>query len=68
QTGDVLIIYSDGLTDALNKKGNLYGNERLLELSSKENINVSNINIEVNKFADGTRLPDDLTITMIKCI
>jgi serine phosphatase RsbU (regulator of sigma subunit) len=34
--GDILVVYSDGLTEAENPQGELFGEERLLDLIRKE--------------------------------
>jgi sigma-B regulation protein RsbU (phosphoserine phosphatase) len=34
--GDILVVYSDGLTDAENPQGEMFGEERLLKLIRQE--------------------------------
>ena len=34
--GDILVVYSDGLTDAENPQGEMFGDERLLEIIQRE--------------------------------
>ena len=62
-----LILYTDGITEAFNKKDELYGKKRLLsfvnsnsELHGKQLIEAL-VN-DVNKFAEGTEQSDDMTV------
>jgi PAS domain S-box-containing protein len=69
--GSGLILYSDGLTEAMNKAEEEFGLERLtglvcnnFEKSSEE---ISNIIIkEINIFSAGTEQMDDMTLLVLK--
>ena len=68
---DILIIYSDGITEAQNSNGELYGENKLIELvkqntqlTSQEIVN-SVIN-DVEEFSNGGKYTDDKTIVVIK--
>ncbi len=70
-SGDVLVVYSDGITEAMDRKEEEFGEERLINLI-KENRHLSAselidkiINI-VNKHAEGEDQMDDMTIVIIK--
>lgn len=69
--GSLLVIYSDGITEAFNKSEKMYGDERLfdlirnnIELSSQEL--ASKILDDVNYFADSAPQSDDITLMIIK--
>jgi serine phosphatase RsbU (regulator of sigma subunit) len=71
KSGDVLIAYSDGVTEARNNVGNFFGLEKYLNLlrtlkhlSAKE-IGASIIS-EIDKFAGDTRANDDISLIIIK--
>ncbi|GMR25522.1 MAG: hypothetical protein BMS9Abin39_0827 [Ignavibacteria bacterium] len=70
-TGEYLIIYSDGLTEAINEEGNFYGENKLLELLSG-NLNLSSevlgekMLAEIHAFMGKAKTHDDLTIAIIK--
>jgi sigma-B regulation protein RsbU (phosphoserine phosphatase) len=69
--GDVLVFYTDGLTEARNGADEEYGAERLLDslkachrLAAKEVANrcVS----DLQRFLSGTRMTDDLTVMVVR--
>jgi len=69
--GDVLVIYSDGITEAFNTEGKLFGRNRLQEIikeyccSDPEQI-VYKIIEEVEKFAGAGQYVDDKTLIVVK--
>jgi sigma-B regulation protein RsbU (phosphoserine phosphatase) len=70
---DLLLIYSDGITEAMDASGEEFGEERLAALvdeHKKESAqNVINIVIDaVNKHAEGRPQMDDMTLVVIKRI
>jgi sigma-B regulation protein RsbU (phosphoserine phosphatase) len=65
--GDTLFLYTDGVTEAMNKKQELYSDERLLEfLTGIEAQNAEDMIVQVNRsvaaFADGAEQSDDITM------
>jgi sigma-B regulation protein RsbU (phosphoserine phosphatase) len=70
ESGDVMLAYSDGLTEANNDGGEEFGVERLERLLpelrnlSPEEIG-SRILSHVDRFLDGARLTDDLSLAII---
>ncbi|MBM4174935.1 MAG: PP2C family protein-serine/threonine phosphatase [Ignavibacteria bacterium] len=71
EIGDVLVIYTDGITEAMNEAGNFYGEEKFIRLvqklrhlSSKE-ITQSLIE-DVQKFSARGQYSDDKTIVTVK--
>ena len=72
-SGDIIIIYSDGITEALNEEEEEFGEERLLavlknNLKSTAEVLVENVFEAVNIFVDDGKQSDDITIVAIKKI
>lgn len=71
QRGDVLVIYSDGVTEAMSPTGEEFGPTRLYEVVSR-NVNSSaagirdRIESSLTKFAQGTSASDDITLVIVK--
>jgi sigma-B regulation protein RsbU (phosphoserine phosphatase) len=71
QYGDVLVIYSDGVTEALSPSGEEFGPTRLYEVVSR-NIESSasgirdRIESSLTKFSQGTSASDDITLVIVK--
>ena len=69
--GDVLVIYSDGVTEAVNPKGEEFGPTRLYEVVAR-NIDSSaagirdRIEAALTKFCQGTPAADDITLVIVK--
>ncbi len=73
-SGDRIILYTDGVTEALSKEETLYGEKRLenrlnspevLDKETTEDI-VSYIKEDISVFADGAEQADDITIMLLK--
>ena len=69
--GDIFVLYTDGFTEAMNERNELYGEERLIKLiennrniSSKDLLNL--ILKEVKKFVDNYPQHDDMTLVILK--
>ena len=71
QLGDVLVIYSDGVTEAASPMGEEFGSTRLYEVVSR-NIDASAAGIRdriesaLTKFSQGTQAADDITLVIVK--
>ena len=71
QPGDVLVIYSDGVTEAVSPSGEEFGATRLYEVVSR-NIDASaagirdRIESSLTKFSQGTSAADDITLVIVK--
>ena len=71
QPGDVLVLFSDGVTEANNPAGDDFGEDRLIELvsgmaeSCAQDI-VTAINRAVAVFAAGAPQADDVTVLVVK--
>jgi hypothetical protein len=69
--GDVLLVYSDGLTEARNEAGIFFGDERLLALlPSLAGLSANKIGerilSEVDRFVGEARAHDDLSLVVLK--
>ena len=68
---DMLIIYTDGITEAMNKPGAQYGNDRLIEFI-KKNTELSpeefakKLDDDINRFTAGAPQNDDITLVVVK--
>ena len=71
QHGDVLVIYSDGVTEAASPSGEEFGPTRLYEVVSR-NVDASAAGIRdriesaLTKFSQGTQAADDITLVIVK--
>ena len=70
-TGDLLMLYTDGVFEAQNANGEIYGYDRLLEMfESIADRDVDEIQLrliaDLNKFRDKAMVNDDFTIVLIK--
>ena len=67
EKGDRLFVYTDGLPEATNREGEMFGTDRLIEALNKmpecgaERF-LDRVTAEVNKFVDGAEQSDDLTM------
>jgi sigma-B regulation protein RsbU (phosphoserine phosphatase) len=71
QNGDLLVLYTDGITEAINQQEDQFGEERLIELL-KENQELSSGDLknliidQVYDFASGTPQADDITLMVLR--
>jgi sigma-B regulation protein RsbU (phosphoserine phosphatase) len=71
ETGDVYVFFSDGITEAANAKGELFGDERLKSLvetthERKASEILDSILTGVNLFSTGAKQSDDQTVVVLK--
>lgn len=71
--GDVLVLYSDGITEAFSPAGELFGTERLLKaLFENSSLGPGEIKESIlaclNEHLSGGRVEDDLTLVVVKSI
>ncbi len=70
-SGDLVVIYSDGVTEAVNSKNEMFGDERL-ENMIRENVNLTAAGIkqriveDLNIFTRGLPQGDDITLIALK--
>ena len=73
KVGDIILIYTDGLVEAENGEGEMFGDKRLVELiRGLLNVGakkiIEQIKEVVEKFTQGGQLEDDLTVVCMKRI
>lgn len=71
--GDIFVLYTDGITEAMNPRGELYGKERLaksieLHRDAASKILLNAVEKDVRKFEPKSRQHDDMTVIVIKII
>ena len=71
--GDMLVLYTDGITEAMNNDSEIFGEQRLLDLidlyatSDKNSNEISSyIRRQVLAFANNTTQDDDITLLILK--
>jgi sigma-B regulation protein RsbU (phosphoserine phosphatase) len=70
-SGDILLFYSDGLTEAANREGKFFGTDRLKALLDS-NTHLTSAGIadrmleEVQEFVQGGPITDDRTLVVMK--
>ena len=70
-SGDVILLYTDGVTEALNIKRNIFGMRRLMNIV-QQNLNIDSEDLinaiysGILEFIDGAPRSDDLTLIVIK--
>ena len=69
QPGDMLVLYTDGITEARNAHGNFYGVERLCEtLASVEkhtDMVRRAVELDLTRFCEGAESSDDATLVIL---
>jgi serine phosphatase RsbU (regulator of sigma subunit) len=71
--GDVLVVFSDGVTEALNVAGEEFGEERLLTIieahrEAELSVLLQSIFTHVKEFAAGANQSDDITALVLKYV
>jgi phosphoserine phosphatase RsbU/P len=69
--GDRLLLYSDGVTEAIDARGQLFGDHRLLEIgragaADSSQAMVDRVITALNDFSAGTLQEDDITLLVIR--
>jgi serine phosphatase RsbU (regulator of sigma subunit) len=69
--GDILVVYSDGLTDAQNQREEMFGEERLLEIIHREAPSGSQtlerqFLAAIEEFTQGMPQTDDITFVVVE--
>jgi sigma-B regulation protein RsbU (phosphoserine phosphatase) len=73
QTEDLLVLYTDGVTEAVNRQNHEFGRERLVALSRQPNSMpakqvIQEIRKGIGNFSDGKPFADDITIVVCRII
>jgi serine phosphatase RsbU (regulator of sigma subunit) len=69
--GDILVVYSDGLTDAENQQDEMFGDERLLDII-RETAHLGSRALQerllktIGEFTQGTPQTDDITLLVVE--
>ena len=71
QSGDVLFLYTDGITEAMNNEKALFGGARLIEAVSARSGGslrefAVSIKREIDRFAEGAEQADDITMLALR--
>jgi sigma-B regulation protein RsbU (phosphoserine phosphatase) len=69
--GDILVVYSDGLTDAQNLRDEMFGEDRLLEIihevaSAGSGALTQELLKAIEDFTEGTPQTDDITLLVVE--
>ena len=70
-SGDILLLYSDGITEAMNSRNHLFDLPRL-ESALRENVHlpaekiIEGINLRLDEFIESEELHDDVTMVALK--
>ena len=71
-SGDIIVLFTDGVTEAMNKQMDEFTDQHLEEIVAKEiqnksaSVIIQHIRNEVERHADGALQSDDLTLLIIK--
>jgi sigma-B regulation protein RsbU (phosphoserine phosphatase) len=73
EPGEMLVLYTDGVTEAQNPKGEEYGRDRLArEVKTNRHLNardlIAALHKEVINWTDGLGATDDVTFFVIKAL
>ncbi len=68
---DILLLYTDGITEAMNSRREMFGEERLLDVIRKNGHLkveefIKNLQDEIHSFTEGYEQNDDITVVAIK--
>jgi len=71
QDGDMLFMYTDGVTEAVNPQNELFTDPRLLDVANRHKSDdikefIEHIKAEIDVFADGAEQADDITMLVLK--
>ena len=66
QTGDRLLMYTDGAVEAENGGGEEYGTSRLVKSLQKPGVSAHSVLTDVQEFASGGTLSDDATAIVLR--
>ena len=73
-SGDLVVLYTDGISEAMNRDGELYGDARLYELVNRLPQDLSarevteRILAELKEFLDGEEARDDMTLMVLRVL
>jgi PAS domain S-box-containing protein len=73
QTGDLVLLYTDGITEAQNPKGEFFGTDRLTRLFSTQGARkpqeiINNIALDLQTFSGSSSFADDVSMVVLKVL
>jgi sigma-B regulation protein RsbU (phosphoserine phosphatase) len=72
QPGDLLLLYTDGLSDAMNFKQETFGRQRIIEafkrVTTSAEVTAQNVLWEMRRFVGLTKRTDDVTMIVVKVL
>jgi sigma-B regulation protein RsbU (phosphoserine phosphatase) len=73
EIGDVVVFYTDGVTEARNSAGEMFGTSRLAAAVAERRAHdaehvVDGVLAALDRFAEGTPRDDDLTVVVMKYV
>ena len=73
QKGDCLILYTDCLNESVNKNGEAFGEERIIQAFEDSGIGSAKSKLDYilsrfYKFTEGTEIKDDLTVIVLQYV
>jgi PAS domain S-box-containing protein len=73
QTGDLVLLYTDGITEAQNPKGEFFGTERLTRLFSTQGARkpqeiINTIALDLQIFSGSSAFADDVSMVVLKVL
>jgi sigma-B regulation protein RsbU (phosphoserine phosphatase) len=72
EPGDTVVLFTDGVSEAFDRNGDIFGEERLLACLADlpgRNIRETTLGVldSVRRFADGAKQSDDITVLSVRC-
>jgi sigma-B regulation protein RsbU (phosphoserine phosphatase) len=72
-TGDFLVLFSDGVTEAINQNDEMFEEERLLQILSDTEVSGASAILDmilksVDSFTVGCEQADDISIIVVRCL
>jgi sigma-B regulation protein RsbU (phosphoserine phosphatase) len=73
KTGDLLVCYTDGITEPENAYGEMFGEERLIDLVKRcaheeDQVIITKVIEAVRHWHSAAELPDDMTLLIARCV
>jgi sigma-B regulation protein RsbU (phosphoserine phosphatase) len=73
KTGDLLVCYTDGITEPENAYGEMFGEERLIDLVKRcahedDQLIITKVIEAVRHWHSAAELPDDMTLLIARCV
>jgi sigma-B regulation protein RsbU (phosphoserine phosphatase) len=71
--GDIIYLYTDGVTEAANSTGDLFTTNRLIDIVNRKRSGdlkelVDNVMDEIHRFTQGVEQSDDITMLVLKVV